>query len=131
MKLEDVPQDLGFFKNSVIRDVAYAIDENGNYQSVISDGWEVKNDALGLTWDTIDEECQKIKEQVLAGKTSPLAYHMEKNLMNIGLLSGYTGFSKRHIKKHMEPGQFAALEQDILQKYADALRISVDELKKV
>ncbi|MDR1730018.1 MAG: hypothetical protein LBR52_05085 [Prevotellaceae bacterium] len=131
MKIEDVPQDLGYFKDTVVRDVIYGIDKNGNYQSVISDGWEVKNAALDLTWDTVGEECEKIRAQVLAREISPLAYYMEKNLMEIGLLSGYTGISRRNIKKHLEPGAFDALSEEVLQQYAEALRITVEELKKV
>lgn len=131
MKIEDVPQDSGYFKDTVVRDVIYGIDEKGEYQPVISEGWEVKNDALDLTWNAISEECEKIRTQVLAREISSLAYHMEKNLMNIGLLSDYTGISKRNIKKHLDPDAFDVLEEDILQQYADALRISVEELKKV
>ena len=48
MKVEDVPQDLKYFKDSVVRDVAYAVDDDGKYQMVMSDGWEVKNDALDV-----------------------------------------------------------------------------------
>lgn len=131
MKKEEVPQDLRFFEGTVVRDITYAIDDEGNYTSVISDGWEVKNDALDLTWSEISEECEKLKQEVLAGKQSPLQYHMEKNLMSLNLLSTYTGFSKRIIKKHFDPDKFNNLNQDILQKYADVLRISVEELKTV
>jgi len=131
MKIEDVPQDEGYFKGTVVRDVIYGIDKDGNYQSVISHGWDVKKDALDLTWDAVSEKCEKIRAQVLAREVSPLAFHMEKNLMEIGLLSDYTGISKRNIKKHFEPGVFDALSEDILQQYAEALRITVDELKKV
>ena len=131
MKKEEVPQDLRFFEGTVIRDIAYAIDENGNYTSVISDGWEVKNAALDLTWNEINEKCEKLRKEVLAGKQSPLAYHMEKNFMPLNLLSTYTGFPKRVIKKHFKPEKFNNLEQETLQKYADVLRISVDEIKKV
>ena len=131
MKIEDVPQDLTYFKDTVVRDLAYAVDEDGNYRSVVSDGWEVKADALNLVWDAVNESCAKIKSQVLAGEVSPLAYHIEKNLMNIGLLSDYTGISKRNIKKHLNPGFFDTLNEELLQQYAEALRISVDELKKV
>ncbi len=131
MKIEDIPQDLGYFKDSVVRDVIYGIDKDGNYQSVISDGWEVKNAALDLTWDTVSEECERIRAQVLARKISPLAFHMERNLMEIGLLSDYTGISKRNIKKHLEPDVFDSLSDDILLQYAETLRVTVDELKKV
>jgi hypothetical protein len=131
MKVEEVPQDARFFKDSVIRDVAYAVDDAGNYTSVISEGWEVKNDALDMTWNEIDEKCEEIRVQVLAGKVSPLAYHLEKNIMDIGLLAKYTGQYKWRVKRHLNPQKFARLDNSILSKYAEALRMSIDELKTV
>jgi hypothetical protein len=87
MKKEDVPQDLLFFKDNVFRDVMYAVDENGHYTSVISDGWSVKNEALEAVWDDIREQCEDIRQQALARKVSPLAYHLKKSLQDVALLS--------------------------------------------
>jgi Zn-dependent M32 family carboxypeptidase len=131
MKAKEVPQDSKFFKNTVIRDVAYAIDDDGAYIPVISEGWEVKNDALDVTWDDIDEKCEEIRGEVLAGKLSPLAYHLEKNIMDVGLLAKYAGLTKRTVKKHLKPDKFKELNDNILQKYAEVLRISIEELKRV
>jgi len=131
MKAKDVPQDSKFFKNTVLRDVAYAVDDDGNYTSVISEGWEVKNDALDVTWDVIGERCEEIRKEVLTGKLSPLAYHLEKNIMDIGLLAKYMGVPKRTVKKHLRPETFNNLENGVLCQYADVLRISVEELKTV
>ena len=131
MKVKEVPQDARFFKNTVLRDVAYAVDDEGNYTPVISEGWEVKNDALDITWGDIDEKCEEIRGQVLAGKISPLAYHLEKNIMDVGLFAKYTGQNKRKIKKHLNPDEFKKLDESILYKYAEILRISIEELKTV
>ena len=131
MKVKEVPQDSKFFKNTVIRYIDYAVDDDGSYTPVISEGWEVKNDALDLTWDNIRENCEEIREQVLAEKISPLAYHLEKNIMDISLFAKYTGQSKRAIKKHLNPKAFKELDDKILRKYAEVLRISVEELKTV
>ena len=131
MKVKEVPQDSRFFKNTVIRDVAYAVDDDGNYTAVISEGWEVKNDALDITWDDIDERCEAIRRKVLAGKLSPLAYHLEKNIMEIGLFAKYTGQTKRKIKKHLKPEYFIKLDDSVLHRYAEILRISIEELKTV
>jgi hypothetical protein len=131
MKVQEVPQDSKFFKDTVIRDVAYAIDDEGNYTSVISEGWEVKNDALDMTWDEIGEKCEKIRRKVLDGKYSPLAYHLEKNIMDVGLFAKYTGQTRRKIKKHLKPENFEKLDDSILRQYAEVLRISIDELKTV
>jgi hypothetical protein len=131
MKVNDVPQDLKYFKDNVVRDLTYAIGEDGRYTSIVSDGWDVKNDALGIVWEEILEECEPIRQQVLAQKISPIAYHMKKNLQDICMLSAYSGIPKRRIKKHIRFDEFIQLDQTTLQKYADALRISVDELKQV
>ena len=131
MKVKEVPRDSKILKNTVIRDVAYAVDDDGNYTSVISEGWAVKDDALGVTWDAIREKCEEVREKVLAGKLSPLAYHLEKNIMDIGLFAKYTGQTKRKAKRHLEPEKFRELSDPILHQYADVLRISVEELKTI
>lgn len=131
MKLEDVPQDLKYYKDTIFRDLTYAVDKDGNYKSVLSDGWCAKNDALEVTLDEINEECDEIKARVKAGETSPLEYHAAANFMDIDLLSDYTGFSKRTIRKHFEPKTFASLDENTLAVYADVLRISVEQLKTI
>ena len=66
MKVEEVPQDLKYFKGSVVRDVDYAVDSNGKYQMVKSDGWAPKNDALDLALeeDKDREERSRMEIQV-------------------------------------------------------------------
>jgi hypothetical protein len=131
MKKEDVPQDLQFFKDRVIRDVMYAVDEDGHYTPVISDGWQVKNDALTAVWDDIREQCGEIRRQVLAQQASPLAYHMKMALQDVALLASYAGVPKRTVRRHLKYGEFMKADRDTLQKYADALRITVEDLKQV
>ena len=131
MKKEDVPQDLQYFKDNVIRDLMYAVDENGHYTSVVSDGWRVKNEALSVVWDDIREQCEAIRQQVLAKEVSPLAFHIKKSLQDIGLLSAYSGIPKRKIRKHLKYDEFMNLDENTLHQYADAMRITVEELKRV
>lgn len=131
MKIEDVPQDLKYYKGSYVRDVNYAVDEHGQYKAVMSDGWDAKNDALEVAWEEVDEHCQEVLDKIRKGESSPLEYHATKNLMTIDLLSSYTGFSKRTIRKHFDPKTFAALDDATLGIYADVLRITVSELKQV
>jgi len=49
--------------------------------------------------------------------------------MDFQVLSGYTGFWKISIKKHMTPKGFSKLSDKKLAKYAEAFNITVDELK--
>lgn len=130
MKKEEVPQDNGLLEGKT-RDVCYALDEQGKYVQVLSVGWEPKNIAMKQAWEVIEEQIEAVRQQVREGKQSPLAYHMEKNLMDLQLLSEYSGFSGRNIKKHLTPEGFGKLSERELQKYAEAFNIAIEALKKI
>lgn len=128
MKIEEVPQDLKYYKGSIIRDITYAVDRQGRYCGVVSDGWDAKNEALKLALDEIELQCQDVLERIKNGESSPLEYHAVRNKMSLELLADYTGFSKRKVRKHCRPENFASLDEETLAVYADALQISVEEL---
>jgi len=130
MKVEDVPQDLKYFRNTIVRDMDYAVDNEGKYKMVKSDGWTPKNEALEVTLDAVNEECIAILKKACRGEASLLEYQMVKNLMTVELLAAYSGFSKRTVKRHLDPKVFADLDESVLSKYAEVLRITVDELKR-
>ena len=127
MKKKEVPQDEGLMQGK-FRDVCYVVDENGNYTTELSTGWAPKNEAMKQAWEQVNEKIEKSREDVLTGKCSILAWHMEKNIMAVKLLSHYTGIPRRKIRKHLKPQVFAALDASVLQKYADAFNISLEEL---
>lgn len=128
MKKKEVPQDEGLMEGR-FEDVCYALDENGNYVAVLSKGWSPKNEAMLQAWDLIREKVDKIRQDVLSGKISPIAYYMEKNIMDIKLLADYVELPKRKVRKHLNPEKFAQLEDEILQRYAETFEISLEELK--
>jgi hypothetical protein len=131
MKVEEVPQNGKYFEKTYARDICYAVDDKGNYRQVVSVGWEPKNDALSLVWENISEEAESIRQEVLRGEKSPLAFHMKMCLLNVGMLSAYTDIPKRLVKKHLTTAHFRQLDDVALKKYADAMNITVEELKKV
>jgi hypothetical protein len=131
MRKEEVPQDGRFLESTNLRDIYYAVDENGNYCQVQSVGWEAKNEALSLTWENILDEAESVRQEVLAGEKSPLAYHIQARLFDIGMLSAYSGIPKKTIKKHLQSKEFEHLDETFLEKYANTLNMTVDELKKV
>ncbi len=130
MKKDEVPQDKSNMLGEV-RELCYAVDENGKYITVKSCGWEVKKIVNDQAWKLIEDKTDDLKNQVLAGKLSPLAYHMAKNQMDVSLLSDYAGFSKRKIKKHLNPKCFDKLNVSVLERYANLFSLTVDELKEV
>jgi len=93
--------------------------------------WEISDVAAQMAMANHIQELEPIRNKVLAGQLSPLAYHLQTHLFNIKLLSSYTGISKRHIKKHLNPENFNQLDEETLKKYATAFEFSVEELKKV
>ena len=93
--------------------------------------WEKRFDACAVVMTKHSEELQTIRQQVLEGQLSPLAYHIQVNLFDIKLLSSYTGIPKRHIKKHLNQGIFNQLTEEILKKYAAVFEITVKELKEI
>ena len=128
MKKKEVPQDEGLNEGR-FEDVCYALDENGNYVAVLSKGWQPKTDALLQAWEVIDEEVELTRQRVLSGEVSPIAFYMEKNLMDLKLLSDYVGLPKRKIRKHLKPDRFKKLDDETLLKYAETFGISVEMLR--
>jgi hypothetical protein len=91
-------------------------------------GWKPKNEAIRLAWEQIYEHVEEKRQQVLAGKLSPIAFYMELNIMNPAMLASYTGISRWKVKRHLKMKHFKKLEPDILSRYAEALNIAPAEL---
>jgi hypothetical protein len=114
-----------------LREICYAVDENGRYILAESAGWEPKNIANDQAWMLIEEEVSQTIEKIKAGKLSPLAFHMVKNQMNVGLLSKYVGFNRLRVKLHLKPSVFRRLKPSILKRYGRIFEIEVEELLKI
>lgn len=130
MKKNEVPQDDENLFEGKFKVVKYAIDDDGNYGTVGSSGWEPENVVLNQAWEEINKKVEETKKKIEAGELSPLAYHMEKNIMDVGMLSQYMDISKRNVNKHLEPSGFLSLDEKTLKRYAEVFDITVEELKK-
>lgn len=129
MKKEEVPQDQGNLSRKDLKELVYATDENGNYTTALSTGWEPKSIALSNSIEEISERVAIAKAQVDNNEVSPINYYMELCRMDIGVLSSYVGMWQWRVKRHFKPKVFAGLNDKILKKYADAFNITVEELK--
>ncbi|MFW0736834.1 MULTISPECIES: hypothetical protein [unclassified Flavobacterium] len=131
MEKENVPQDKGNLTKNNLKELLYATDENGDYTTTLSTGWEPKTIALSNSIDEINERIAEAKLQVETGEVSPICYYMELNKMDLTILSSYVGMWKWRVKRHFKPAVFAKLNNSVLQKYADAFEISIAELKNI
>ncbi len=130
MKIKDVPQEPGII-NDHRREICYALDDRGRYALTGSAGWEPKNIANRQAWKLIDAAAAAALARVRAGQASPLAYHMARHQMSLGLLATYAGMGRLRVWLHLRPGPFSRLKANVLQHYADAFDMSVDELKTI
>lgn len=131
MKKEQVPQDDAKVLQGKFKVVKYAVEADGQYTKVQTVGWEPENIVLEQAWEAIDEETENIRKAVLAGKKSPLAYHMARQMMDASMIAGYTGQPAFLVKLDCRPWFFNRLSLKKLEKYATALRITIDDLKNI
>lgn len=129
MKKDEIPQDDGAL-GKIAKELTYVVDEKGNYTTGQSTGWHVKSDALDIAWNDVNKKVEAAKNKVMAGEASPILYFMELKIMDLSILSSYTGFWKWAIKQHLKPSVFKKLSDKKLQKYADLFEISILELKQ-
>ena len=127
MKINEVPQEKGALGD--LKELYYATDQQGNYTTVLSSGWEAKNTALQASLSLIEEQIEEVKKQILAQEKSPIVFYMLKNRMDWSILADYMTSWQFLIKRHAKPSVFRKLSQKTLQKYADIFQISVEELK--
>ena len=122
MEKEKVPQDKSNLTKNNVKELLYATDENGDYTTTLSTGWEPKSIALSNSIEEINERIAEAKLQVQIGEVSPICYYMERSKMDLTILSSYVGMWKWRVKRHLKPTVFAKLSDTLLQKYADALK---------
>lgn len=129
MKKEEVPQDKSSLSSIKMKELCYATDEEGNYTTALSTGWEPKTIALENSIQDVNERIEAANENVKNGKASPIVYFMELHKMDWTTLSSYVSMWQWRVKRHAKPSVFHKLNNKILSKYAEAFEISVEELK--
>lgn len=131
LKKEEVPQDESKLETANIREMCYALDENGEYTTELSTGWDPKTIALNNALQEIKERVEHAKQRVQNNETSPIEYYMELHKMDVPILASYAGFWQWTVKRHFKPYVFNKLGLKKLQKYADVFEISIDKLKNI
>jgi hypothetical protein len=130
MDLDNVPQEgnatLGGHRKAV-----YAKDANGRIVIAPSKGWEAEEIVTSNAVDTLHALAEEARQRVQAGTASPLEYWMCARRMDVPLLSQTSGFWQWRVKRHLRPEVFATLPHKHLQRYAEALGLTVPELRKL
>lgn len=129
MKKQDIPQDESNLQSANMTEMLYVTDENNNYTTAQSIGWEAKKAALDESMELINERIEEARQNLANNLVSPIVYFMELNKMDMQVLAAYVNMWQWTVKRHAKPKTFKKLSDSTLKKYADAFDISVDELK--
>jgi hypothetical protein len=125
----EVPQE----GNSTLgghRKALYARGDDGKLHIVQSAGWEVEEIVTRQAIDDLLRLTEEARQRVLSGQTSALEYHMYRVRMDVPLLSQASGIWQWRIRRHFRPAVFASLSPALLARYADAMGLSIEQLKK-
>lgn len=130
MNQDEVPQDqVAYYGNA--RRAVYAVDGDGHYTTVASSGWNaevvVNADAVAEYQRMADEARARVER----GESSSLEYHMYARRMDPPTLAQASGTWGWVLRRHLRPRPFARLSVRRLQRYADALGLSVAQLKEL
>ena len=129
MKKQDIPQDESNLQSANMTELLYVTDENNNYTTAQSIGWEAKKAALDESMELIYERIEEARQNVANNIVSPIIYFMELNKMDLQVLAAYVGKWQWTVKRHAKPQIFKKLSDSTLKKYADTFGISIEELK--
>ncbi|MEI6608758.1 MAG: hypothetical protein WCO53_03330 [Deltaproteobacteria bacterium] len=130
MKVNEVPQDdITYYEGK--RRACYAINDKGKYVIVTSTGWNAEEVFNGLAVDELAANLEETRKAVLKGLKSPLAYHMERRQLIPTILAKTAGIATFRVKRHLRPEIFNELKPSVLERYSQALAVSMEELKTV
>lgn len=127
MDIDAVPQE-GNRTLGAHRKAVYARDADGRMVIVPSRGSEMDETVTVQAIERMNALAESAKARVLAGQTAPLEYWMYAKRMDMLLLSQVTGLWQWRIRRHLRPKIFAILPRKILQRYSDALGMSIEQL---
>ncbi|WP_218508968.1 hypothetical protein [Variovorax sp. dw_308] len=130
MDVDAVPQE-GNATLDGHRKLMYARDASGHTVTVGSRGWEAEEIVTTHAVEALVAQAGEARARVLAGTASPLEFWMYERRMDVALLSQTSGFWQWRVRRHLQARHFADLSPAQLARYADALGLSVEGLKRL
>ncbi len=130
MEKQSVPQDASPTYGG-LRKLLYAVDESGKYTGVQSSGWEAESFSTELAVSEINRQRDDAWARARNGQTSALEYHMYRNRMDFDTLVMVSDMWRWRVRRHFKPSVYAKLSDKVLARYAEAMGVTVAELKQL
>ncbi len=113
------------------KEVCYAVNDSGKYVLAPSLGWEPKNVTNAQAWQVVQAAMADALARVRAGRASPLAYHMARHQMNIGLLARYVKLFRWRVRRHLTPEGYRCMSLKHKRRYAELFEMPVEKLDRL
>jgi hypothetical protein len=130
MDISEVPQEgnrtLGHHRKAL-----YAKDIDGRMILVASRGSNLDETVTLQAVQRLNAFAEAARQRCLAGQTAPLEVWMWTLRMDLALLSQVTGIWQWRIRRHFRPSTFARLKPVLLQRYAQAMGLRVEQLQQL
>lgn len=127
MKKIEIPQENNSTLNGQ-KKVMYGTNESGEFQR-INYGSSIEEFATITAVEEYKELEKECLEDIKKDLASPVKYFMYKNRMDLPTLTSVVDMFSFRVKRHLKMKYFKKLNNKILQKYANAFAIKIEELK--
>ena len=130
MRPDEVPQENAPLLGGV-RKAVYVIDKDGHYLIAQSGGDEAEITVTEEAVAWFGRLTEDARQRALRGETSTLEYHMFRLRMDEPTLAQATGLWRWRVRRHLTAKGFANLSPKLLERYADAMGLTIEQLKKI
>lgn len=110
------------------RELFYSFDPEKGYGTKVGYQNSANQEIIRQSWEAAELRLSGIRDQVRAGILSPVAYHMERCLMEVPMLAGYMGLPKWRVKRHLRSTVYKRLPDNLRLRYARVFGIDVQVL---
>jgi hypothetical protein len=128
-EVQDQPENTNELIYTYNRELFYHFDREKGFTQEVNYQNPNNQVIIKQSWDVAAQRLEEVKELVIIGKLSPVAYFMEKILMEVPMLAAYMEIPKWRVKRHMKSKVFKKLKPELLDKYAGVFGITVEELR--
>lgn len=113
------------------REVFYSFNKEKGFTQKVDYQYSANQEIIRQGWDAAEERMNAVRQQIAAGMLSPIAYHMERCLMELPILASYMKLTRWRVRRHLKPSGYNKLTTELRSKYAAVFGIPVNELDKI
>ena len=123
----DIPQENNATLNGQQK-VMYAPNNNGQFER-FNYGSDVEEYATKLAVEEYEILMKESLEKIEQNISSPIEYFMYKNRMDLPTLASIVDMFSFRVKRHLRADIFKKLNDKMLNRYANAFNITLEDLK--